>query len=216
MIDLFEKICYAFCGLIVLCVASGYLLWGTPSTAPREFLEHTRISTTAPKPSKRQIEKAKEAGIDLPQPPSAQEQQKEAVELGKALRQQGARFQGRVSHEWATVPADSFEHVGNKSNWQAELNLAKSNILQGRNGGTRVELTEIKPGSYLRSTVGLEEGDIIELIDGRPIEFDESSTLDGFQYAQELRDRLAAGGEVSLTITRGGKAIHRIFKVGSR
>jgi len=213
MIDLVEKISYGFCAVVVLVVGTLYAFNSTPPTTPREFVRATRISATPPPVPAAQRKKAQEEGKPAPTAPTTQERLSREKEIRKALAANGVSARN-IKTEWATVPRSQFDIVRNRSAWTPELNLARSSLIQTKNGPTRMKLTKIAPNSYLRKTAQLEEGDIIELIDGQALEYNDTSSAKYWSMAGELFDRLENGGEVSLTLKRGDKTIHRVFRVG--
>jgi len=76
-----------------------------------------------------------------------------------------------------------------------------------------LELTKIKEGSLLRSVVGLESGDTIELINGERWDFTGENTLNYRAQALDMIDKIQAGGSISLTITRDSGPQHLTFSL---
>ena len=112
------------------------------------------------------------------------------------------------------IQKQSFNYIKNETNWLPELKLAGKQIKTSKKDSSQsLVLTRIKEGSLLRSVVGLESGDTIELINGERWEFDGENTLDYRAQALEMIDKIQAGGSISLTITRDNAPQHLTFSL---
>ena len=112
------------------------------------------------------------------------------------------------------IQKQSFDFIKNETNWLPELKLAGSRVkISKKDFSHSLELTNIKEGSLLRSVVGLESGDTIELINGERWEFTGENTLDYRSQALEMIDKIQAGGSISLTITRDNAPQHLTFSL---
>ena len=97
-------------------------------------------------------------------------------------------------------------------NFRREFDKFQSVVLPGADGrNTRLRIFGITEQSLLTSMFGLQDGDIIEFIDGDQIDFEESYQEHRQRYSH-LMDKLKKGGVISLTLTRNGNPIHMEFK----
>ena len=73
-----------------------------------------------------------------------------------------------LQEKYMQIPKESFDFIRNETNWLPELKQAGRAIQKNRDGSTSLVLTTIKTNSVLTRVLGLEAGDRIELINGRP------------------------------------------------
>ena len=215
MIDKIEKICHGFCGLIVLVVAGLYVWQPVPDTYPREFIPPSFVSEGHP-PKKLMTP------MDPKDPKTAALTQDKItgtknLVIGK-LKDASVRpgeFSARtLKMKYLQIPKPSFNFIKNEANWLPELKLAKSVIKTNKKDGSKcLQLTEIKEDSLLRSVVGLENDDIIELINGERWDFSSEASLDYRNQALKMMEEVESGGTISLTITRNNSPQHITFSL---
>lgn len=212
MIDKIEKICHGFCGLAILVVAGLYVWQPVPDTYPREFIPTSIVSNVPPKKlmTPRDPKDPKTAALTQDKITGA----KNLVirELKKAsVRPLSARD---LEMKYLQIPKPSFNFIKNEANWLPELKLAKSVIKTNKKDGSKcLQLTEIKEDSLLRSVVGLENDDIIELINGERWDFSSEASLDYRNQALKMMEEIEGGGTISLTITRNNSPQHITFSL---
>ena len=212
MIDKIEKICHGFCGLAILVVAGLYVWQPVPDTYPREFIPTSIVSNVPPKKlmTPRDPKDPKTAALTQDKITGA----KNLVirELKKAsVRPLSARD---LKMKYLQIPKPSFNFIKNEANWLPELKLAKSVIKTNKKDGSKcLQLTEIKEDSLLRSVVGLENDDIIELINGERWDFSSEASLDYRNQALKMMEEIEGGGAISLTITRDNSPQHLTFSL---
>ena len=110
------------------------------------------------------------------------------------------------------VDPDTFDYAKRETNWVPELNKAKSELLNGADGKpTRIKVFDIEEGSLLKK-FGVEDGDVVEFIDGERIDFSEGSAQHAKRW-KRLQEKLGSGGTLPITITRNGQPMQLEFKV---
>lgn len=203
MLNVLEK---AVIGVAILCATVTmitYLVMGTPSTRATQFLPSVEPAP-APKPVP-----AKPGAKPAP-PKSLTQDDKVIID---ALKTQNPRFRGStVARRSFNVPVELFEEVSKPANWTKQLKTARSQKLKTSNGMTRLKVYNIAADSYLRN-FGLQDNDIVELIDGRVVEFSEDSSQDLYNVFTDKLDQLRDGGAISITVSRGGRPVHLEFKL---
>ncbi len=202
MLNILEKVVIGVaivCGIITLIP---YLAMGTPSTRPKAFLPSVREVKRAPAPG------PVKPGEKAPPPKILTQSDKDIV---TALKTQNPRFRGsKVTRQTYNVPVALFEEVSKSANWTKQLKTARSKP-KGKDR-TRLEVDKIEPDSYLRN-FGLQNKDIIEIIDGEVVEFSEDSSSALYGVFTDKLDKLRDGGAISITITRRGRPFHLEFKL---
>ena len=199
--DFLEKIVAGFGGLCLVTTAILYLLLQTPSPMPTEFVPGVlRVTPTV------------ESGSTTKTGP---ENAAEYDGILQKLRTQSPRIRRRPIEpvEYA-VPVELYEHVNKPANMTRELNKARHRILQTKNGQTRLQVHGIAEDSQLRK-FGLEDNDIIELIDGEIVEFRQDTTTKLYDLWRGKLEKLRQGERVSLTISRGNVPMHLEFNLGN-
>jgi hypothetical protein len=204
LLDLFERIALGICAVIlVLTIAPYYFMSGMPSTTSFEFLQGV-VSAEPPPAAKKST---------TPEPPSPITPEDQAL-LDK-LREQGApglmASQG-LPRKQNTVPKQLLEYISAESNWLPEVKKAKSMPIQTKGGPTRIKIFEIQPESLLQKC-GLQENDIIELVDGEIMEFTDSNSLAYRNMFRAKIEKLRKGEPLTVTVTRNNKPLHLIFKL---
>ena len=205
--DLLEKIAIGFAGLCVFLTLGLYLNiysvfglpTGVPSTNSGEFLG-TAKETPAP------------TGSPAPGAPAAGDLAKEDQAIKDKLRQQGRPVVGRLERKRLSVPRPLFEHINNEANWSGELKKAHSQVIRTPGGNTRLRIHKIKENSLFKS-FGFEENDVLELIDGEILQFDEDSLHEHFQRAKAMLERVQNGESISVTVTRNNRPVHIEFNL---
>ncbi len=198
MLNVLEKVVIGVaivCGIVTLIP---YVLMGTPSTQPTALLPTV---TLAPAPAPAPVEPG---GTPPAEPKVLTQSDKEILD---ALTAQNPR-----NRETYDVPVPLFEEVSKSANWTKQLKTAKSQALKTANGMTRLKVYNIAQDSYLRN-FGLEDEDIIELVDGKVVEFSENSSSALYGVFTEKLDKLRDGEAISITVSRGGRPVHLEFKL---
>lgn len=205
MLDIFEKISIALCGLVVLAVGAGYLVFGVRSAVPIEFV--------APVPDF-DVTNAVSQGTPTSVPGIAAESTRkilESVDQGKIrenLRKNGVNA-GRIESYLKPIPASTFEFARAEANWMPELRKYSSSAFAGSK--SRLVLTGGVDENTLFHKLGLRNEDVVELVDGEIIEFDERSALRYRSMYYDALERLESGGAVTVTISRKGQPMNLIF-----
>jgi hypothetical protein len=211
MLDLLEKISAIFGGIVVLAVGVLYLVFGVPPAGPREFVESVSI-TDAPPAASSPASKGPAAPEVSPSEPEPNASQSEAAILSKLQKGQGLQPAGGLQRKTAKIPAATFGYIKPEASWMPELKLVQKRILSGPGGDTRLKLERVAENSLLKR-FGIDEGDVIELIDGEILEFNDESVTRYRQLFKEKLETLENGGAVSVTLTRRGQPVHIMFSL---
>ena len=205
MLSIFEKIALGIGGLCVALTLAFYALVGLPSTDSVEFIGKARKRPEPPRPA------GAPAVAPTPAGPTAEEQ-----EILKKLQEQDAKIATgmRLQQEDWDVPPDLFEHLSTEANWPQELKKAHSNIVMTKSHGTsRLKVHQIAENSLLKH-FGIQENDVIELIDGEIVQFSQGSSHELYQRAKGLFQKLREGGSISITVTRNNRPVHLKYALG--
>ena len=210
MLDKIEKVIYGICGVALLGVTVLYAWKPVPDTDPREFIPDSVITSAPPK----QLTPPKEGSKQTPLTANKITTEKNKI-LGKLRKASHRPISTKdIEVKYMQIQKQSFDFIKNETNWLPELKLAGSRVkISKKDNSHSLELTNIKEGSLLRSVVGLESGDTIELINGERWEFTGENTLDYRSQALEMIDKIQAGGSISLTITRNNAPQHLTFSL---
>ena len=210
MLDKIEKIIYGICGVALLGVTVLYAWNQVPDTDPREFIPDSIITTAPPK----KLTTPKEGSKQAPLTANKRTSEKNKI-LGKLNKASSRRISANdITVKYMQIQKQSFDFIKNETNWLPELKMAGSRVkISKKDASHSLELTKIKEGSLLRSVVGLESGDTIELINGERWEFTGENTLNYRTQALEFIDKIQAGGSFSLTITRDNAPQHLTFSL---
>lgn len=209
MIDLFEKICAGFCGLVVIAVGASYVVFGLPSGKPGEFLPEAQSREL---PSRKPPDRPNEPG-EKPVAEGPDYWREDDQEIKEQLRKQGVRVANAPVRRLAqTIPNALFEEIDNERNWTKELKKARSMILRSSQGQSRLKIEGMTANCKLRK-LGLEDGDVVELVNGQILQFNDSSAMEYRRLAKDAIGELRQGGSVSVTVTRGGQPVHLIFSL---
>jgi membrane-associated protease RseP (regulator of RpoE activity) len=202
LLDLVEKIVMGVASLLILGTVAFYFLFGFPSTTSIEF-----VPAVVDEPAPAAAATPPTSGTpEAPQPVTPQDQ-----ETIQKLAEQGVKVpagQGIVK-ERKNIPEDLLEFVSKEANFMPELKKLKRSILPG---GKRMKLTEIPQNSLLKK-FGIQQGDVIELIDGEIIEFKDDQVLEYHQIFKEKIKKVREGQPISITVTRSNRPLQIIFKL---
>jgi hypothetical protein len=92
------------------------------------------------------------------------------------------------------------------------LKTAKSRPVKTADGNTRLQIFNIQQNSYLQK-FGFKDNDVVELLDGQIVQFDQASTTQLYGIWDAAREKLRAGGTVSVTVTRDNRPQHINFRL---
>ena len=135
--------------------------------------------------------------------------------LEKLTREQGLRLPSgtRPMRKSYRVEKRLYNYVAKETNWVKELNLAASTVHKTREGEqSMLTLHNIKEDSILKN-FDFQDGDMIALIDGEIPNFDIGKTVEHYDMAGELFERLESGGKISVTVMRKGNPVHMEFQL---
>jgi C-terminal processing protease CtpA/Prc len=79
-------------------------------------------------------------------------------------------------------------------------------------GNKRIKVTEVPTHSILNK-LGIQKGDVIELIDGEIIEFSDTKTLTYHSLFKEKLRKVREGQPVSITVTRNNRPLQIFFRL---
>ena len=163
MLDKIEKVIYGICGVALLGVTVLYAWKPVPDTDPREFIPDSVITSSPPK----KLTTPKEGSKQTPLTANKITTEKNKI-LGKLRKASHRPISTKdIEVKYMQIQKQSFDFIKNETNWLPELKLAGSRVkISKKDNSHSLELTNIKEGSLLRSVVGLESGDTIELING--------------------------------------------------
>ena len=203
------------------------LLWLWPTTDNRDKADHTSELVTVPPsatgvvgddkmkmaPSVHPLVKYSsgmttqdEAGKSMPA--------REERLLSSRLHRQRVRGLKEVKLqrlEWVLYP-EVISQLLNPANWLPEL-MKASSLVQNRADGepSRLVLEQIDADSILWD-LGLQEGDIIVLIDGEIPQFRPTKALDYIRKAKGALASLDRGEPISLTVLRHQRPVHLVYQ----
>lgn len=130
------------------------------------------------------------------------------------LEQQGVSRQNarRLEREDRPIPQDVIDYLSHALNWMPELEKAASTIISRKSGDpSMLRLYNIHEDSILRR-LGLEDGDIVALIDGQIPLFNRNRVLEYTQMAWRFINTLDKGDPISMTVLREGKPIQLVYR----
>jgi hypothetical protein len=203
LLALIEKIVMGISALLVLGTVAFYLVVGFPSTTSIEFV---RAVEDDPAPRAPAASPAAPSTPDAPQPVTAEDQ-----ETIKKLAEQGVKVpagQG-IMKQRKVVPAETLEYVSVEANYMPEIKRLRSTILPGNK---RIKVLEVPTNSILRK-FDIQKGDVIELIDGEIIEFNDTSTLAYHALFKDKIKKVRNGEPVSITVTRNNRPLQIFFRL---
>ena len=207
MLDLFEKITLgfaSFCGFLTLGLYLNLFSFigiptGIPSTNPPEFLRGV-------------VEEAPPlAATGSPRRPKGLPKEEED-KIRALLKKQGQKVSGPIIVKRLKVEDGLYEHVSAEANWPNELQKAHSRVIATQNGDTRLQLFNIEEDSSFK-LLGLQEKDIVEVIDGEIMQFSDKTTQPYYRMAKRLLTKLREGDPISITVTRKSRPVHLQFSL---
>ena len=140
--------------------------------------------------------------------------QREERQLLNRLRRQGVptAARGQLRRQEVVLAPELMSHLIDSSNWMPELMKASSSI-QSRPDGepTRLALDRVEADSILWE-LGLQEGDVIVLIQGQIPHFSPTQALDYIRQADAALAAFDQGQPITLTVLRRGQPVHLVFQ----
>ncbi len=210
MLSFLEKFQYGFSVLILVLVGLIPMLAGWFETQSQEFLRVIELTPRAdalPRPV--------QPGSVAQEPPRPAVPARLRPVVDK-LVEQGVRRQKAelIKTRTYSIPSRTYAYISKPGNWFKELNKAASRTIAGKGGDpTMLELFDIEEGSRFEM-FGVQNGDVVTLIDEDIIEFRDDRYQDHVQLAQRLFDKLDKGEPISFTVLRDGIPVNLEFSVG--
>jgi len=209
MLNILEKVQFGVSTLVILG-ASGLYAWQGTERSNKEFIQPVRIT---PKAAPKVSLPAKGGAPAAPAIPP-----EDKAILDRLKSEQRVNVAGKsLERAQYKIQKDDVSYVKREANYYQELDKAGSEILQGADGKmTRMRLKNLDEDSLIRK-FGIENGDIIEFIDGERVEFKGTpSPADAIEYKKRfdrLIEKIEKGGKISLTITRNGQPMEVGFQL---
>jgi len=209
MLSILEKVQYVFSGLVVAAVIAAYAVWGSAGT-PTQFQDPIKQIRPAPKVS---IRPATPGAPTAPPPAAPAMQAEDRAILDRLAKEQKVAVGGReLTRQDYQVPQERIEYLKREPNYLAELDKAGHEKLPGADGKmTRLRLKNVDNDSLIKQ-FGIENNDVIEMIDGERIDFQGESLLNQKDRFNRLIEKIEKGGKISLTVTRGGQPMQIGFQ----
>jgi len=200
MLDLAEKIVAGVGGALIVITLGVYAFIGVPSATSAIFVPEVKEVAQAPPPP---------APNGAPQPVSPEDRA-----IIDKLREQGLRIADSqpLQKKMHLVPQETFEYISAEANWLPELKKIGRKDIGTSKGQTRTKLLSIPQDSTLKK-LGFQENDIVELIDGQIIEFNEHSVTRYMELFRAAQKKLRQGQSISITVTRQNRPVHLEFKL---
>ena len=217
-------------GLLALGLGLGFWLWPdaacencdqpedpvpalepAPSSSPAEVRRlpplpaETDSATPAPE--------ASEAPPPARKPPETAARREERRLLSRLVRQ-GVTVEatGRLQRQERVIAPELMNQLSDSSNWMSELMKASSSIQSRRDGEpTRLALERVDADSVLWE-LGLQEGDVIVLIQGEIPHFSPTRALDYIRQADAALVAFDQGEPITLTVLRRGQPVHLVYQ----
>jgi hypothetical protein len=140
--------------------------------------------------------------------------QREERRLLNHLRQQGvsAEARGQLRRQEVVLAPELMSHLTDSSNWMPELMKASSSVQSRRDGEpTRLALDRVEADSILWE-LGLQEGDVIVLVQGEIPHFSPTRALDYIRQADAALAAFDQGEPITLTVLRRGQPVHLVYQ----
>ena len=140
--------------------------------------------------------------------------QREERRLLNHLRQQGvpAEARGQLRRQEVVLAPELMSHLTDSSNWMPELMKASSSVQSRRDGEpTRLALDRVEADSILWE-LGLQEGDVIVLVQGEIPHFSPTRALDYIRQADAALAAFDQGKPITLTVLRRGQPVHLVYQ----
>jgi len=191
MLEKLEKIQWTISGLFLLLFTGMFFYPGIPPVAPRILAPVQPVEA-----------KQFESGLDKK---GLQEFRKKFLQANVAAKKR-AKSQARIEQEYRPVERELYEVAKDLRQAVGQLNLVEA-VRDNRRKTIRI--TKFKPGSYLPE-LGFQEGDVVELIDGVPLTFDEAEAR---KLWREKQAEFEAGRPIIVTVNRSGRRKQLIFRL---
>ena len=191
MLDKLEKIQWGISGFFLLLFTAMFFYPGIPPVAPRILAPVQPVEA-----------KQFESGLDKKE---LQEFRKKFLQANVAAKKR-AKSQARIEQEYRPVEPELYEVAKDLRQAVGQLNLVEA-VRDLRHKTIRI--TKFKPGSYLPE-LGFKEGDVVELIDGVPLTFNEAEAR---RLWREKQAEFEAGKPIIVTVNRGGRRKQLIFRL---
>jgi len=200
MLDILEKIGAGVCALLVLATLGLYAFLKLPSPKPLAFIPAAKEIAAAPAlaPSP--------GTTTTPVAPEVQNIVDKLTQQGRAVSP------SQLTTKTLQVEGELFEHLSAEANLLPALKTAKSRPIPTQNGDTRLQIFNIQKDSILNK-LGFQENDVIELVDGQILEFNNNSSTKYYELWNKAKEKLRAGGDVSVTVTRAGRPVNVKFRL---
>ncbi len=213
MVYLIEKLQYVLSGLIIFLIVLFYFILGGPDASgglPIEVREERTTSVTLPivdnPPS--------QAHSNNKKTPVFKTNQKIDPKLKKVstnLKKLGFRGIRKIDVKEYKVNRETVKYLHNRRNIIGELNNASSKIMKDAAGNpTMIQLYDITEGSLFEK-FGIQDGDILSLVDGNIGEFTASNSYEHWDQATNMLEKLGQGENISITVMRGGRPVQLEF-----
>lgn len=146
-------------------------------------------------------------------PPETAAQREERRLLSRLVRQGvPAEATGRLQRQERVIGPELMNQLSDSSNWMTELMKASSSIQSRRDGEpTRLALERVEADSILWE-LGLQEGDVIVLIQGEIPHFSPTHALDYIRQADAALAAFDQGEPITLTVLRRGQPVHLVYQ----
>lgn len=215
MVYLLEKFQYILSGLIILLVLGFYMVLGGPDASGGLMVPgvEEQSSTIVELPPEGETPTTPGSGNLRPARNHRRPVDRELVEVGRNLKKlKLSNVQTRKIEKKAfKVKPETYQYIQNRRNVMKELQNAASTILRDGNGNpSMLQLHGIEEGSLFQK-FGIQEGDVLCLVDGDLAEFNPTNLTEHWQSASDMLDQLGNGRKISVTILRNGQPVHMEF-----
>lgn len=201
MIDFIEKTIWGLSLLVLATVIGWFAYLGGPSTVPfilaeSESVDRKVVMDRLTPEAKVALEKALN-----PERPSEKATKDKDGKPGKTNKKPR---KGRSTQEYMLVNRATFERVATKNEALKEADKAKSEVVQNKDGSNSLRVYDFSETSIL-SQVGVEENDVVDLVDGKKIDF--TSPLEANQLYDECKAKFDSGVPIVVEVTRRGRPV---------
>ncbi len=216
-------------GLLALGLGLGFWLWPdaacencdqpedpvpaleqAPSPSPPEVHRASPLPAASEGPP---VPEASDAPPSARKPPETAAWREERRLLSRLVRQ-GVPVEatGRLQRQERVIAPELMNQLSDSSNWMSELMKASSSIQSRRDGEpTRLALERVEADSILWE-LGLQEGDVIVLIQGEIPHFSPTRALDYIRQADAALAAFDQGEPITLTVLRRGQPVHLVYQ----
>lgn len=201
MINIAEKALWILAGFVLVGVVGWFLYFGGPTTVPyilaqsESVKKEDALKTLSPE-AKVSLEKTLNAEPVLGRGATDDDEKGDpkGAKARPAPRRQAAQVFMRANRA-------TFERVSTKNQAMKEADKAKSEVVRNSDGTNSLRVYDFDDTSIL-SQVGVQENDIIDLVDGKKIDF--TSPLEANQLYDECKAKFATGSPIVVEVTRRG------------